>query len=94
MADSLPPEQPGACLRISTQMADVSLPVRLRPSAVIGEIRTECCCEPSVSVRPLGCGRCGCEIVITQTVCISIPVEYGAEAQAGDPMVICRRTGC
>lgn len=75
-------------------MAEVSLPVRLQPNAAIGEISTECCGEPVVTVRQFCGSRCGCEIVITQTVCVSIPVEYGAEAQAGDPGVICRKSGC
>ena len=82
------------CVSISTQMADVSLPVGFRPNAMIGEIRTECRCEPTVTVHQLCGSRCSYEIVIMQTVCVSIPIEYSAEVQAGEPTVICRKTGC
>lgn len=87
-------EQKADCVSVSTQMAEVSLPVRLQPSASVGEIFTECCGEPVVTVRQFCGSRCGCEIVITQTICVSIPVEYGAEVHPGDPCVICRRPGC
>lgn len=78
------------CTSVSRQYADVCLPVKVDPFAVIGEVKTECCGEPVVTVRQ-GCGCGGCEITVMQSICISIPVEYGTTIEAGKPAVNCKR---
>ena len=90
------PEDAAACTTVSEQHADVSLPVKVKPYAVLGEVTTDCCGEPVVTVKQ-SCGCIGCEITITQSLCISIPVEYGASVEAGEIAVVCKRTpggGC
>lgn len=81
------PEEGTSCTGVGTQYADVSLHVRVQPYALLGEVKAACCGEPAVTVRQ-ACG--GCEITITQPVCIRIPVEYGAGAEAGELTVRCR----
>ncbi len=83
-----------SCLSVATQFAEVSLPVRLLPYIRLGELETECCGEPAVTVRQTpGCCR-GCELVVTQTVCLRIPIRYGASADAGEISVSCKKPPC
>ncbi|MEG1633942.1 MAG: hypothetical protein RR314_07825 [Oscillospiraceae bacterium] len=81
------------CTSVTSQYADVSVPLKLKPYALVGKMTTECCGEPMFALRPCqgAGGSCGCEITITQTVCIRIPIEYGAEADVGDTTTACRR---
>ena len=79
----------GGCVGFGTQYADVALPVKLSPIAKTGKIITECCGEPSVTLNPCSCG--GCAILIRQTIRMTIPVEYGACAESGEPAVNCRK---
>ncbi|MEG1661383.1 MAG: hypothetical protein RR332_02610 [Clostridiales bacterium] len=90
-------KEKSTCTSVTSQYADVSVPLKLNPYAIVGNLVTECCGEPIVSLRSCQDGNCssGCEITITQTVCIKIPLTYGAEADSGDITVICkRRTNC
>lgn len=82
------------CTSMSTYYADVSVPLKVMPYAVVGTIKTECCGDTTISFRSnqgTGC-TCGCEITITQTLCIRIPVEYGTTADAGDTCVVCKKS--
>ncbi len=81
----------GTCVSVSSQYADVSLPLKVKPYAIVKKVETDCCGEPAVAVRRTCEGGCaGCEITLTQFLCIRISVEYGAEAEAGDATVNCR----
>lgn len=82
------------CTSITSQYADVSVPLKLMPYAVVGKLVTECCGEPVVALRQCqgSSTSCGCEITITQVVCTRIPVEYGVEADVGDTAVICKKS--
>ncbi|MEG1501163.1 MAG: hypothetical protein RR396_04335, partial [Clostridiales bacterium] len=84
------------CTSITSQYADVSLPLKVKPYAIVGKLEAECCGEPIVAVHPCQGANCscGCEITITQTVCIRIPVEYGADANTGDITAVCKRNQC
>lgn len=86
------------CTAVSAQYADVSLPVQVKPYAVVEQVETVCCGDPVVAVRRASdCGCTGCEITITQSVCVRLSVKYGTDAEAGDVMVSCRQTpagGC
>ncbi|MEG0144933.1 MAG: hypothetical protein RR739_02590 [Clostridia bacterium] len=87
-------EQDGLnCTSVAAQYVDVSVPLKLKPYAIVGDLTTECCGEPVVSLRPCPGGNCccGCEITITQTLCVRIPVRYGANADVGDATSLCLR---
>ena len=86
-----------ACTGVAAQLVDVSLPIKIKPSAVVGEIDTECCGEPVVTIRQSTCCGKGCHIIITQSICITIPVEFSADAEEGEISAVCRRActgGC
>lgn len=79
------------CTNISTYCADLCLPVKLEPYALIGEITTSCCGEPNLTVKQEA-GRCRtCVIMINQSVCITIPVEYYTKVESGELTVECKR---
>lgn len=81
------------CTSITSQYADVSVPLKLKPYAVVGKLATECCGDPVIALRQcqgVNCS-CGCEITITQTVCIRIPVKYGVEADISDTAILCKK---
>ncbi|MEG1687102.1 MAG: hypothetical protein RR022_02945 [Angelakisella sp.] len=82
------------CTSVSAQYMDVSVPIWLRPFATVGTLKTECCSEPVLSLR--SCqgtnGSCGCELTITQTICVRIPVEYDTYAEVGEPLVCCKKS--
>lgn len=53
---------------------DISIPLEIEPEAKIGEVKVECCGDPSVKMEPV---KHGCyKIVITQKIIIKIPVCY------------------
>lgn len=86
-------QQPITCTSVTSQYADVSVPLKLSPYANVGALVTECCGEPVLALRPCQSGNCscGCEITITQTICIRIPIEYGTAADVGGTTAICKK---
>ncbi|MEG0036222.1 MAG: hypothetical protein RR147_03815 [Oscillospiraceae bacterium] len=83
------------CTSTTSQYADVSVSLKLKPYAIVGKMSTECCGEPVIALRPCGSGSCQCEITITQTVCVRIPIEYGTEADIGETKTNCKKNcGC
>lgn len=83
------PDFDTSCVSTTAQYVDISLPVKIKPNACVGEVRTECVTEPRVSLYPSCGSRCACEIVITQTLLIRIPIEYSATAETGTPCAQC-----
>ena len=84
--------RPG-CFKSVTECADVSLPVSIKPYAIMGRVHTECVGEPIIRYCHSGDSRdgCGkCEITVTQALKIKIPIEYGAVADAGRSHVKCK----
>ena len=84
--------KPESCRKVGYEYADISIPVEVRPNAVVGPIETECCGEPSVVCAPDDCGE-GCRIIITQRVRIKIPVKCGVETIPGYSYVTCAPDG-
>ena len=76
------------CTRIGYQYAEISLPMEIEPRTELGDIMTECCGEPELRCQT--CGDCGkCELIITQKICIKIPVSYNANVCAGKERIEC-----
>lgn len=92
-----PNSDTSTCTNISTQHVDVGVPIKLKPYAIIGEVETVCTGNPVVSLRGgqgvncCHCCGCGCEIMITQTIAIKIPVTYGTSADVGETIVNCKK---
>lgn len=85
----------GKCAHVCVQYADVSVPIKLNPYTNVGCVKVECCGAPEVvcRVKPECSKNKGCEFTITQTMCVRIPVEFGAVATVGDTIVECGKCG-
>ena len=82
-----------SCMALTYQSAAVSVPVTVRPKVSTGNINTFCCGEPSINSSPykIICNsKSGnCSFILTQNVCIEIPIEFSAEAYTGCPIIEC-----
>lgn len=77
---------------VGYQTASLCVPVTVRPFAIPGDPIVTCCGPPIITP---GSGPCSgtlngaCTFTITQSICISVPVEFGATAEVGDLVVQC-----
>ncbi|NLW65506.1 MAG: hypothetical protein GXY26_04680 [Clostridiales bacterium] len=82
-----------SCVTYTYQSASVSVPVVVKPKATTGDINTFCCGEPKVSPSPYKitcCSKSGiCSFILTQNICVEIPLEISAEAFTGCPYIKC-----
>jgi hypothetical protein len=79
-----------ACDSVFYQQETVCVPVKVTPFATPGTARTTCCGTGSVSRESLCPGsQTSCNFVITQKLCIEIPVSFGALVETGDAVVQC-----
>lgn len=76
------------CQTTACQYVDFSIPVELKPNAVIGRIRTDCCGRPVITCKENHFLK-NCEITIEQKIRIRIPIKYSASAQIGDVTIDC-----
>lgn len=72
---------------VNMQYADISIPVELKPDVFIGRIEAECI-EVSQSSEPAEPDKT-CNILVTQTLHLTIPVTYKISACIGDPDINC-----
>lgn len=79
------------CTQTSKQLAEVHLPVRIEPKAVLGCPTMQCIGQPDTKCE---CTDCGCEITITQCIAICLPVEYSLTARTGDANISCENCCC
>ena len=81
------------CIALTYQSAAVSVPIIVRPKVSTGNINTFCCGEPSIKPSPykIICSQSGgsCSFILTQSICIEIPIEFSAEAAASCPYIEC-----
>ena len=80
------------CTANAFQEATICVPVEVIPFANPGETTTFCCGDPVITPGTEVCpgevnGRC--RFNITQTICVRVPVEFGADAIVDDPRVQC-----
>ena len=78
------------CPAVGYQKANVCVPVTITPFAHPGDTKTFCCGEPVVTPGKTTCeGVIGgkCSFIITQTICVAVPVEFGATSQVGDAAI-------
>lgn len=76
------------CSTVNYQYANISIPIEVRPKTTTGGITIECCDEPCVECCSNECGN-GLDIVITQKVCIKIPIKYQIESCVGAESICC-----
>ncbi len=73
------------CERNVHQKAKVSLPISIEPFVITGKIKARCCGDPKVSTD---C-KDNCSYVITQEICIEIPLKFGVCTEINDEYVEC-----
>lgn len=81
-----------SCPAVGYQKVNVCVPVTVTPFANAGATTTKCCCEPVVTPGDVSCpGEVNgvCTFTISQTVCVEVPVSFGAMAKVGDTYVDC-----
>ncbi len=81
-----------ACSAIGSHKAKICLPVSVMPYAVTSPAIVNCCGEtlicPEYKCKCKG-ETTGCNFVISQTLNIDIPVEFGANVKVGQTYVQC-----
>ena len=81
------------CIAVTYQSAAVSVPVTVQPKVSTGHINTFCCGEPIItpSSYKITCNQKsgGCSFVLTQNICVEIPIEFSANACVDSPRIIC-----
>lgn len=85
-----PPEK--TCPATGYQKISVSVPVTIKPFAHVGKAKVTCCGNPVVVSGDNYChGKKDdiCTFTISQTICIEVPVCFGAKTKAGDTFVDC-----
>ena len=85
-------EEVGACETAAYQPLSVSVPVTVEPFVSEGEATTFCCGDPTVIREPARCDCIDdntCTFVITQNLCVKVPVTFGANASVGRAIVQC-----
>ena len=80
------------CPAVGYQQVNVCVPVTVTPYAHTGATKTKFCGDPRVipgdSICP-GEQNGVCTFTISPTLCIEVPVDFGATATVGDTYVDC-----
>lgn len=80
------------CPATGFQKVSVCVPVTVTPFAHAGKTVTKCCGDPEVTAGEAVCGgkkNGTCSFTISQTICVEVPVDFGAVATVGDTFVEC-----
>lgn len=87
-----PEPHDGACPAEGFQKVNVCVPVTVTPFAHTGSTKIKCCGDPMVIAGDKNCAgkKNGvCTFTISQTLCVEVPVKFGATATVGDTFVDC-----
>ena len=83
-----------SCNKTASQCVEVSAPVKLTPTAVVGNINVACEGAPEVACVTNDEGS-SVTVTVTQKVCVSIPIRFGVEkADDDDPKIACADGKC
>lgn len=83
-------EQQGSCPVVGYQRSTVCVPVTVTPFATVGTPVATCCGDPIVTAGDTCVrGKSTCSFTIRQQLCVAVPVQFGARAEAGMPTVTC-----
>lgn len=90
-AELLEPEN-RTCPAVGYQKISICVPVNVTPFAKTGNTITKCCGDAVVvpGEKPCPGKKNGvCSFTIHQTICVEVPVEFGATSMVGDTYVDC-----
>ncbi len=76
------------CSTVNYQYANISIPIAIRPKTRTGDITIECCEEPVIECCDSECEN-SIDLVVTQKVCIKIPIKYQIESCVGEESISC-----
>lgn len=80
------------CPAVAFQKPTVCVPVTVSPFARAGATSTKCCGDPVVTSGRNTCGGTKngqCVFTVLQSICVEVPIEFGATAVVGDTFVDC-----
>lgn len=87
----------GGCVAVTYQSATVSVPVTVKPKVSAGSINTFCCGDPRIIPSPcrMICnpGSGNCSFILTQNICVEVPIEFSAQALVNCPYIKCGEAG-
>lgn len=90
--EALFPKEAKSCPTVSAQKMDVCVPVTIKPFVNVGGTIIKCCGDAVVQPgrqHCLGMKDGACVFTVTQTLCVEVPIEFGAVANVGDTYVDC-----
>jgi hypothetical protein len=88
--DSLEDSEPVSCESVFYQKEKVCIPVKVTPYATPGIAKATCCGDPVVSAGTNCSGtQAACTFTLTQSLCIAVPIAFGADIETGTAMVEC-----
>ena len=82
------------CTAVGAQTVDLCVPVTVSPSAIAGPTLVRCCGMPIVTPGMDNCPDTPitmCGFTINQKICIEVPVQFAADANAGDAHIACNQ---
>jgi len=77
---------------IAQKKANISVPITVTPRVDKLDAISYCCGDPVIIQRSCQCERCrklGCSFVLSQNICIEIPIEFSADAVITDACIDC-----
>lgn len=79
------------CTTVGYQKAAVCVPVTITPFAYAEPTTTFCCGNPIIASETGTCAGINgsCHFTISQKICVAVPVDFGAVASVGAPVVQC-----
>ena len=91
--DSLLPYQEESCVlngcnKVGTQCLDVSVSMLATPTSVVGTPEVSCQGTPEITCEVNEDGT-SCTLIMTQQVCVSVPVRYGLTLTNGETTIGC-----
>ena len=86
-----PPPPPSDCKVDAFQRASICVPVTVVPYAYPGDVTTICCGSPVITPYLGVCQGTAseCMFTVTQAVCITVPLTFGAEVAVGEAKMEC-----
>ena len=76
------------CSKTGSRFVDVKVPISLKSEPNIGRVEVECCGEPTVQCVDNECCESS-EIMVTQKICVKIPIQYKVTATMGESCISC-----
>ena len=85
------PPPPGDCEVKAFQRAAICVPVTVVPYAYPGDVTTICCGDPVITPYLGLCPAIAteCTFTVTQPVCITVPLTFGAAVDVGEAKIEC-----